>query len=100
MATGVPPPNARTRTGCSLDYSLTYHGKMDEVFGRRNFRNFITRAKCNPKNYTRRQFGNVSDHILFCTKNGECVWHRPYAKWKPERILEEYPCIDQATGRR
>ncbi len=28
----------------------------------------ITRAKCDPKNSTRRQFGNISDHILFYTK--------------------------------
>ncbi len=85
-----------------LDQNMAFEAKiiMDEVFGRCNFRNFITRAKCNPKNYTRRQFGNVSDYILFYTKNGESVWHRPCLRWKPDRMREEYPCVDQATGRR
>ena len=50
---------------------------MDEVFGPQNFRNCITRKKCNPKNYTRKKFGNVSDYILFYTKSEEYVWNRP-----------------------
>jgi adenine-specific DNA-methyltransferase len=85
-----------------LDQNMAFEAKiiMDEIFGRSNFRNIITRAKCNPKNYTRRQFGNISDHILFYTKNYNSVWHRPYVRWKPERIGEEYPCVDPASGRR
>ena len=38
---------------------------MDEVFGSKNYRNFITRQKCNRKNATRNKYGNVSDYILF-----------------------------------
>ena len=52
-----------------LDINMAFSIKlvMDEVFGRRNFRNWITRKKCNPKNYTRNAFGNVCDFILFYT---------------------------------
>ena len=53
-----------------LDDNMAFLVKavMDEVFGRANFRNWITRKKCNPKNYTRKTYGNVSDYILFYPK--------------------------------
>ena len=38
---------------------------LDEIFGQSNFRSFITRKKSNPKNYTRKTFGNIADYILF-----------------------------------
>jgi len=85
-----------------LDQNMVFEIKiiMDEVFGRDNFRNFITRKKCNTKNYTRKTLGNVSDHILFYTKSEDFVWHRPFDPWSPERMQEEYPCIDKKSGRR
>ena len=85
-----------------LDQNMIFEIKlvMDEVFGRANFRNFITRKKCNTKNYTRNNFGNVADHILFYSKSETNVWHRPYDPWTADRIAEEYPCIEAATGRR
>lgn len=84
-----------------LDQTMVFEVKliMDEVFGRENFRNFITRKKCNTKNYTRRKFGNVSDHILFYSKADDFVWHRPHEAWREQRVQEEYPYVD-ATGRR
>lgn len=42
---------------------------MDEVFGRNNFRNDISRIKSNPKNFSRRAYGNQKDMVLFYTKN-------------------------------
>lgn len=85
-----------------LDQNMIFEIKvvMDEVFGRDNFRNFITRKKCNTKNYTRNNFGNIADHILFYSKSGANVWHRPYDPWTEEKIAEEYPCVDAVTGRR
>jgi adenine-specific DNA-methyltransferase len=85
-----------------LDQNMIFEVKlvMDEVFGRDNFRNFITRKKCNTKNYTRNNFGNIADHILFYSKSGRNVWHRPYDAWTDEKITDEYPCVDAATGRR
>ena len=44
---------------------------MDEVFGRADFRNWLTRRN-HPKNYTRKAYGNVADFILFYTKTDEC----------------------------
>jgi adenine-specific DNA-methyltransferase len=85
-----------------LDQNMVFEAKiiLDEVFGRENFRNFITRKKCNTKNYTRKNFGNISDHVLFYSKSDENVWHRPYDAWSDEKIKDEYPCIDEESGRR
>ncbi|MBI2437304.1 MAG: site-specific DNA-methyltransferase [Lentisphaerae bacterium] len=85
-----------------LDENMAFCIKlvMDEVFGRRNFRNWITRKKCNPKNYTRNAYGNVCDFILFYTKTDDYVWHRPVESWTDERALREYQYVDEKTGRR
>jgi len=85
-----------------LDDNMAFHAKiiMDEVFGPSNFRNWITRKKCNPKNYTRKTFGNVSDYILFYTKTDNYVWRRPVEAWTPQRADKEYQYTDPKTGRR
>ena len=84
-----------------LDKNMEFAVKliMDEVFGPEHFRNWITRRKCHPKNYTRNAYGNVADYILFYTKSDAYVWNRPVEEWTPERIAKEYPCVD-ADGRR
>ncbi len=85
-----------------LDQNMIFEAKllMDEIFGRENFRNFITRKKCNTKNYTRKNFGNIADHILFYAKTHQNVWHRPYEAWTDEKMADEYPYVDEKTGRR
>jgi adenine-specific DNA-methyltransferase len=85
-----------------LDENMAFYIKvvMDEIFGRNNFRNWITRKKCNPKNYTRKTYGNISDYILFYTKTDEYTWHRPMEGWTPERAAKEYQYIEEGTGRR
>jgi adenine-specific DNA-methyltransferase len=85
-----------------LDENMAFHIKiiMDEVFGSNNYRNWITRKKCNPKNYTHKTYGNTSDFILFYTKTDKYVWNRPFVDWTKEAGEKEYPYIEQATGRR
>ncbi|MGH7890159.1 MAG: site-specific DNA-methyltransferase, partial [Thermodesulfobacteriota bacterium] len=85
-----------------LDDNMAFHLKvvMDEVFGKENFRNWITRKKCNPKNYTRKTYGNVSDYILFYSKSGSYIWNRPYNEWTDEKIEKEYPYVEERTKRR
>jgi len=73
---------------------------MDEIFGKTNFRNWITRKKCNPKNYTRKTYGNISDYILFYTKSDNYVWNRPVQEWTEEAARKEYQYVEQETGRR
>jgi adenine-specific DNA-methyltransferase len=85
-----------------LDENMAFHIKiiMDEIFGRANFRNWITRKKCNPKNYTRKTYGNIADYILFYTKSGKYTWNRPYETWTAERAEKEYEYVEEQTGRR
>ena len=85
-----------------LDDKMVFPVKllMDELFGERNFRNLITRKKCNPKNYTRKAFGNISDYILFYTKSDKYTWHRPFLPWDDEGMRREYNYVESKTGRR
>src|SRR5579872_1377897 len=85
-----------------LDAKMIFPAKviMDEVFGPANFRNCITRKKSNRKNFTRKQYGNISDYILFYSKEGEYFWNRPHEEWTEEWAHREYQYVDSATGRR
>lgn len=84
-----------------LDEKMVFHMKivMDEVFGPENYRNCIVRKKCNPKNYTRRTYGNVADFILFYTRSDRFLFKRPVEPWTPERA-REYRHVEPDTGRR
>ncbi|GAA0620020.1 hypothetical protein GCM10009422_14550 [Brevundimonas kwangchunensis] len=85
-----------------LDATMIFHAKiiMDEVFGADNFRSFITRVKCNPKNQTRNHYGDVCDYILFYSKTRFYVWNQPVERWSDEAGAKEFNCVEQATGRR
>lgn len=85
-----------------LDENMAFHAKilMDEVFGSSNFRNWLTRKKCNPKNYTRKTYGNVADYILFYTKGENYVWHRPVEAWTDQGAAREYNYTEPGTGRK
>jgi adenine-specific DNA-methyltransferase len=85
-----------------LDGNMIFQIKvvMDEIFGGKNFRGFITRKKCGHKNFTRNTFGNISDYIIFYSKSDKYKWHRPVESWADDKIEKEYPCVDEATGRR
>lgn len=83
-----------------IDEKMIFHVKLvlDEIFGSQNYRTCITRKKCNPKNYTRKTYGNVADYILFYTKSDHYVWNRQVEPWTAERA-KEYQYVDEA-GRR
>ena len=85
-----------------LDENMAFQAKvlMDEVFGPANFRNWITRKKCNPKNYTRKTYGNVADYILFYTKTENYVWNRSVEAWTDAHAAREYTYTEPGTGRR
>lgn len=84
-----------------IDYKIGHYVKiiMDEIFGMNNFRNDITRIKCNPKNFCRKAYGNIKDLILFYTKTDNYIWNEPRVSFKEEDILRLFPKIDK-KGRR
>jgi adenine-specific DNA-methyltransferase len=84
-----------------IDYKIGHYVKliMDEVFGIENFRNDITRVKCNPKNFQRKAYGNVKDMVLFYTKSDSPVWNDPTIPFTGEDAERLFKKKD-ATGRR
>ena len=84
-----------------IDYKIGHYVKvmMDEVFGIDNFRNDITRIKCNPKNFARIGYGNIKDMILFYTKTNAPIWNEPRQPYTEEDIKTLFAKVDK-NGRR
>lgn len=80
-----------------IDYKIGHYVKiiMDEIFGQENFRNDITRIKCNPKNFSRKAYGNIKDLILFYSKTNTPIWNEPYTEYTQEDILKLYKKVDK-----
>lgn len=68
---------------------------MDEIFGIKNCRNIITRKKCSSKNYTKNQFPNLNDFILFYSKTDKFIWNPQGSKPTEDWIKKEYPKSDE-----
>lgn len=84
-----------------IDYKIGHYVKiiMDEIFGITNFKNDITRIKCNPKNFKRNGYGNIKDLILFYTKSKKSTWNEPREEFTIEDSERLFKKIDQ-HGRR
>lgn len=84
-----------------IDYKIGHYIKiiMDEIFGAKNFRNDVTRIKCNPKNFKRKAFGNIKDLILFYTKTNNYIWNEPKVEMSDKDIDRLFNKIDN-NGRR
>ena len=80
-----------------IDYKIGHYIKvmMDEIFGIENFRNDITRIKCNPKNFKRIGYGNIKDLILFYSKSINPVWNEPKEKYTEKDINKLFPKTDK-----
>ena len=76
-----------------IDYKIGHYVKiaMDEVFGIENFRNDITRVKCNPKNFARKGYGNIKDLILFYSKTDNPIWNEPKTPYTEADKLKLFP---------
>ena len=84
-----------------IDYKIGHYVKimMDEVFGIENFRNDITRIKCNPKNFKRTGYGNIKDLILFYSKSEKPIWNEPKERYSEEDITRLF-AKKEKNGRR
>jgi len=80
-----------------IDYKIGHYVKiiMDEIFGKKNFRNDIARLKCNPKNFSRKAYGNVKDLILFYSKTDNLNWNNPEISFTDEDIKRLFKKIDK-----
>ncbi len=85
-----------------IDYKIGHYVKilMDEIFGKENFINDLTRIKCNPKNFKRKAYGNIKDMVLFYSKNvGKQIWNDPFLPQTEEEINRLFKKVD-SKGRR
>jgi Adenine specific DNA methylase Mod len=84
-----------------IDYKIGHYVKvvMDEIFGIENFRNDLTRIKCNPKNFARKGYGNIKDMILFYSKSENLIWNEPKIPYTEEDKIKLFPKIEK-DGRR
>jgi len=80
-----------------IDYKIGHYIKiiMDEVFGVGNFKNDITRVKCNPKNFERKAYGNIKDLILFYTKGKKPIWNSPKIAMTEEELAKLFKKKDK-----
>ncbi len=80
-----------------IDYKIGHYVKvmMDEIFGIENFRNDITRVKCNPKNFARKGYGNIKDLILFYSKTDNLIWNEPIITYTEADKLKLFPKKDK-----
>ncbi len=80
-----------------IDYKIWHYIKiiMDEIFWIENFRNDITRIKCNPKNFKRKAYGNIKDLILFYTKTKTYIWNEINEPYSQEDIKKLFKKIDK-----
>lgn len=83
------------------DYKIGHYVKiiMDEIFGIENFRNDITRIKCNPKNFERTGYGNIKDMILFYSKGENPIWNEPKLPYTELDKIKLFPKTDK-NGKR
>jgi adenine-specific DNA-methyltransferase len=84
-----------------IDYKVGHYVKvlMDEIFGFDNFVNDISRIKCNPKNFSKKGYGNIKDCILFYTKTKNYIWNEVKESYTDENKTKLFPKIDK-DGRR
>ncbi|MEI6818795.1 MAG: DNA methyltransferase [Verrucomicrobiota bacterium] len=92
-------PEASIYLHCDWRVNSHLRLAMAEVFGSKNFRNEITRIKCNPKNYTSSSFGNIHYSILFFTRSEETKLNRIYDVRDEDQLAADFPLIEEKTGR-
>lgn len=84
-----------------IDTKMGHYFKviLDEIFGDDCFKNDITRIKSNPKNFSRKAYGNQKDMILFYTKTQKNIWNDIKIKCNEEELASRFSKIDE-NGRR
>jgi len=84
-----------------IDKKIGHYVKliMDEIWGKENFLNDITRIKCNPKNFFRKAYGNSTDMILLYAQNkGLHIWNDIRQPLTEEEIKKGFTKLDPVRG--
>lgn len=84
-----------------IDRKVGYRVRVliDRTIGREHFRNEITRVKCNPKNSSRKAYGNQTDVIYFYSRP-DAIWNDCREPLTEEQAAVQYEKVEAGTGRR
>lgn len=85
-----------------IDKKMGHYVKviLDEVFGEENYLNEITRIKCNPKNFSRKAYGNYSDTIFLYAKKKDCnIWNDIRIPLTEEEVNVLFPKVNDKGER-
>ena len=72
---------------------------MDAIFGVSNFRNEITWRRTVSHNDVSRNYGSVTDALLFYSKSEEFVFHIQHMPYSDEHIRKIYTYVDEDLRR-
>lgn len=79
-----------------VKYAPYFKVMLDEIFGRNNYVNEISRVKSNPKNFSRKAYGNEHDTVLFYAKNaGENIWNEVKLPLSKQEIKDRFTKKDR-----
>ena len=80
-----------------IDCKIGHYVKilLDSIFGINQFKAEITRIKCNPKNFYRKNYGNIKDMLLFYTKTNDYIWNDIKIAVSDCDIVKRYSKIDK-----
>lgn len=85
-----------------IDLKVGHYVKilLDEIFGMDHYVNDITRIKSNPKNFSRKAFGNEKDVIyIYSKKLKNNIFHNVRIPLSDEEILQKFTKIDEFGNR-
>lgn len=94
--------SARGSIYLHIDKKMGHYVKLilDEVFGEGNYLNEITRIKCNPKNFSRKAYGNYSDTIfLYAKQKDNNIWNDIRIPLTEDEIKILFPKINDKGER-
>ncbi len=72
---------------------------MDATFGVQFFRNEIVWKRTFAHGNVGRNYGSITDNILWYTKGDVYTWNQPFSQLSDEEVAEKYPHVD-GDGRR
>lgn len=85
-----------------IDKKMGHYVKLilDEVFGEENYLNEITRIKCNPKNFSRKAYGNYTDTIFFYAKQkDQNIWNDIKIPLSDDELKKLFPKVNDKGER-
>ena len=86
---------------CDPTASHYIKAMMDAIFGWKNFRNELTWKRYAAHSLADEAFDNVSDHLLFYSKNySQIKFNKVYGETPLDVLKERFSQIEEETGRR